>query len=95
MALPRREWRDDRVSEPVDLRSGPDDDLVALHALRPPTFDGLTDAERAGWSPGSASAGAADVDDRADSSSASPATSAASAGGWPRLLRRTLVDDGR
>ena len=38
---------DDRVTDPEDLRSGSDDDLVALHAIAPHLFDGLTPTQRA------------------------------------------------
>jgi DNA-directed RNA polymerase sigma subunit (sigma70/sigma32) len=38
---------DDRVTGPEDLRSGSDDDLVALHAIAPHLFDGLTPTQRA------------------------------------------------
>jgi|RhiMethySRZTD1v2_1073278.scaffolds.fasta_scaffold63416_3 DNA-directed RNA polymerase sigma subunit (sigma70/sigma32) len=36
-----------RTPEPADPRSAPDDDLVALHALRHPAVASLSDAERA------------------------------------------------
>jgi DNA-directed RNA polymerase sigma subunit (sigma70/sigma32) len=38
---------DDRVTDPEDLRSGSDDDLVALHAIAPHLFDSLTPTQRA------------------------------------------------
>lgn len=38
---------DRRWAEPVDLRSDPDDDLVALHALAPRILGSLSNVERA------------------------------------------------
>jgi DNA-directed RNA polymerase sigma subunit (sigma70/sigma32) len=44
---PYRDDGDDAEQlEPIDLRSDPDDDLVALHALSPHALSGLTEMER-------------------------------------------------
>lgn len=38
---------DEDTTGPIDLRSGSDDDLVALHAVAPHLLDGLSETERA------------------------------------------------